>query len=220
MRAIVLHSFTGGVGRSTTAVALTLVASRDHSCVVMSGSDDLATIAGIPDQTLGDPPFVNITDDSAQLANTLHTEDYLRLPDETLHVWDGIMPQGLLDALPLEIPPINVLCMQSSYLSFKNTHRAILRFGLEFEWAIVRTHEGDALTVRDCARVVSMPEDRVISIPTDASIARAADAGLLATRLPRVLTVALMPLVDDAMRPIRPGAPHLTVVPRPSADPE
>ncbi len=197
----------GGVGTSTVAAALALLASGRERTLFVDLAGDGATLLGLeqPDGPgLADWLGSSTADRSALGRLTVEVSPALRLlplggshespPDfarliEVLRAEPGpvIVDGGLVrsDHQPvvalLEASDRSVLVTRACYLALRHAMMLTVRPS-----AVVLVAEpGRALRASDVGRAIGASV--IAEVPTDPAVARAVDAGLAAARLPRLL---------------------------------
>ena len=171
MKAINVISGKGGVGCTATASVIALsLAERGHR-VLITGTEDVASILGAP--SISDEvrvaPFIK----GELFYSRVEQGDYEFVVRD---IGKGELPS---DGLP-------VICYANDYMALKNILPILENLrSTEREFRLVGIIQKDrALNEDDCASVVR--DDETFWINHDPSISRAHDAGLLATRFPHL----------------------------------
>ena len=187
MNYVNIHGTKGGVGATTIAVALAVLASQqvavgDHVNLhdSLGSSDDIRSTLGL-------------SDSAAALS------DRLTIGKGGAIEYDGAdIPAGLVALIadrshsraPLHLcrrreSQTDILVVRNDYLSLRSALR-ITQERRADKYVIVH-EEGRALDVSDVVAVLDLAPTEYLALPYDASVSRAIDAGLLGTRLPKVL---------------------------------
>lgn len=195
MTTIVFHSFNGGVGRSTLALATGVVLARSGP-VIVAGSDDLFPLSAVAAPLPAHAGFAEVAP-QLTVANAMGINDYLT-PQTTSFVWDGPIPVELAEQLPPN-RPFNVVCLNNSYISLHNTLRAVQQDLFTVDAAIVTVTTTGALNANDASRcLLPLPPERVVVVEHSPHIARTVDAGLLVARVPWTLRASIDRLLELA----------------------
>jgi hypothetical protein len=169
-RKITVWSPKGGVGTSTVAAAIALIAAEsDDVCLVDRGGGDIAPILGMSIAPGGEATAGRLVVLDRQPGEPCSPTTPTRTFDVVV-VDNGTRP-------PADTNSFSVCVLRADYLAL----RRLVTSGGRVDRLVLVLEEGRALQPRDVAACLG---HEPIVIPYDVAVARSVDAGLFATRLP------------------------------------